>query len=175
MTINRLIYDKRFFLLSAMLASLTSYFWLASRYPALNQKALMGGDLALEDGLSFDAWFLPDQVPEWLPQFMLTFINWLHTNQNGMLFGLGFAVIVMSLLSVIRQYLATSNRPFWSTIKGFLLGAPLGVCVNCAAPIAYGMYRKGVRAESALAMMISSPTLNAIVFPWRWRCCRCIW
>ncbi len=163
MTINRLFYDKRFFLLSALLASLTSYFWLASRYPALNQKALMGGDLVLEDGLSFDAWFLPEQVPEWLPQFVLTFINWLHTNQNGMLFGLGFAVIVMSLLSVSRQYLATSSHPFWAMLKGFLLGAPLGVCVNCAAPIAYGMYRKGVRAESALAMMISSPTLNVIV------------
>lgn len=163
MTINRLFYDKRFFLLSAMLASLTSYFWLASRYPALNQKALMGGDLALEDGLSFDAWFLSDQVPEWLPQFVLTFINWLHTNQNGMLFGLAFAVIVMSLLSVTRQYLATSSHPFWAMLKGFFLGAPLGVCVNCAAPIAYGMYRKGVRAETALAMMISSPTLNVIV------------
>ena len=43
------------------------------------------------------------------------------------------------------------------------MGAPLGVCVNCAAPIAKGMYAGGARAESTLSAMVASPTLNVIV------------
>lgn len=44
-----------------------------------------------------------------------------------------------------------------------VLGAPMGVCVNCAAPIAKGMFSGGMRAETMLSAMISSPTLNVIV------------
>ena len=44
-----------------------------------------------------------------------------------------------------------------------LFGAPLGVCVNCATPIAQGLYAAGARLETALATLISSPTLNIIV------------
>ena len=40
---------------------------------------------------------------------------------------------------------------------------PLGVCVNCAAPIAKGLYAGGARAETTLAAMIASPTLNIVV------------
>ena len=43
------------------------------------------------------------------------------------------------------------------------MGAPLGVCVNCAAPIARGLYAGGLRAETTLSAMIASPTLNVIV------------
>jgi len=54
-----------------------------------------------------------------------------------------------------------------------LLGAPLGVCVNCAAPIGQAMLKGGSRVEVALATMFASPTFNVIVlgmlltlFPW---------
>jgi uncharacterized membrane protein YraQ (UPF0718 family) len=46
---------------------------------------------------------------------------------------------------------------------GMLIGFPLGVCVNCAAPIARGAYKGGGRVETALSMMISSPTLNVVI------------
>src|SRR6185503_333069 len=46
---------------------------------------------------------------------------------------------------------------------GFFTGAPLGVCVNCAAPIARGLFAGGARLESVLAAMIASPTFNVIV------------
>ena len=32
-----------------------------------------------------------------------------------------------------------------------VIGTPLGVCVNCAAPIARGMYTSGLRAETTLS------------------------
>lgn len=44
-----------------------------------------------------------------------------------------------------------------------MIGAPLGVCVNCAAPIAKGIYEAGARAETTLSAMIASPTLNIVV------------
>ena len=69
----------------------------------------------------------------------------------------------MSFLALIKPLLSTKNGGFRSSISGLLMGAPLGVCVNCAAPIAYGLYTKGSRIETALSMMISSPTLNIVV------------
>ncbi len=46
---------------------------------------------------------------------------------------------------------------------GVLVGAPLGVCANCAAPIGKAIYDAGGRVETMLAAMVSSPTLNVIV------------
>jgi uncharacterized membrane protein YraQ (UPF0718 family) len=43
------------------------------------------------------------------------------------------------------------------------IGAPLGVCVNCAAPIAKGIYQAGARAETTLSAMMASPTMNIVV------------
>jgi len=43
------------------------------------------------------------------------------------------------------------------------VGTPLGVCVNCAAPVAKGMHDGGARLETTLATMFSSPTLNIVV------------
>ena len=36
------------------------------------------------------------------------------------------------------------------------MGAPLGVCVNCVAPISKGMYESGQKIETVLATMFSS-------------------
>jgi len=46
---------------------------------------------------------------------------------------------------------------------GMFIGTPLGVCVNCVAPIAKGMYEAGSKMETALAVMFSSPILNIVV------------
>src|SRR5713101_3375688 len=62
---------------------------------------------------------------------------------------------------------------FAGSVTGMLLGAPLGVCVNCAAPIGQAMLKGGSRVEVALATMFASPSFNVIVlgmllalFPW---------
>lgn len=46
---------KRIVFLGLVIATLAVAFWSSSRYPQLNEKALMGGDAKLEDPLSFDA------------------------------------------------------------------------------------------------------------------------
>jgi uncharacterized membrane protein YraQ (UPF0718 family) len=46
---------------------------------------------------------------------------------------------------------------------GTLAGVPLGVCSNCIAPIARGMYASGMSTESVLAAMFASPALNVVV------------
>ena len=40
---------------------------------------------------------------------------------------------------------------------------PLGVCSNCIAPIARGLYASGMGTESVLAAMFASPALNLVV------------
>ena len=46
--------NKRLVIVSMMIAVLAAGFWSGSRVPALNEKAIMGGDTQLEDPLSFE-------------------------------------------------------------------------------------------------------------------------
>ena len=50
-------YEKRFLLAVLIVAVLAYLFWTGSRYPALNEKAMMSGAIQLEDALSFEAKF----------------------------------------------------------------------------------------------------------------------
>jgi len=90
------------------------------------------------------------------------FINWSYTNWKGMLFGL---LLGASLLTLLRYLPASTQSPnrFINALKGMGGGIPLSVCVNCATPIAHSLYSAGIRLELALALLISSPTLNIIV------------
>lgn len=87
--------------------------------------------------------------------------------------------VMGDVLSFEAAFESDTNDPLWlkighSTVNwmltnrqgmtfGVLIGAPPGVCVNCAAPIAYGMRNEGVRNETSLAVTFASPTLNIIV------------
>lgn len=139
---------------------LTAYFWLGSRYPDLDQKALMGGETQLA-AIGFDtivdipanatlAWQIPYNT-----------LNWMYTNWRGMTFGILLGGLLLTLLPLLGQY--RFQNGLLNSIMGMLIGAPLGVCVNCVAPIAQGMFAAGTRTEMALATMFSSPTLNVIV------------
>ncbi len=88
-------------------------------------------------------------------------VNWAYTNWKGMSFGLLFAAAILNLLSNLSRK-RFKNR-WLNTLLGVFSGAPLGVCVNCATPIAQGMHASGVKLETSLATLISSPTLNIIV------------
>ena len=144
-----------------LLAVLTVMFWSSSRYPALNEKALMGGAIELEDPLSFEA-LLPvhniDSVPL---RIIYSTINWLETNRQGMTFGILFAATILTLIGYLKR--KSFRGAFANSLLGLGIGAPLGVCVNCAAPIARGLYAAGSRVETTLAAMIASPTLNIVV------------
>ena len=144
-----------------LLVTIAMFFWFQSRYPDLNDKALMGGAIELQDPLSFEARYQIDPVwPVWKKIFYTT-INWMFTNRRGMMFGVLFGAAMLTALRYMPK--RGFKNAFANSFAGLLIGAPLGVCVNCASPVAAGMYTGGSRAETTLAAMIASPTFNVIV------------
>lgn len=162
--------NKPFIITLLLLIGLALTFWLGSRYPTLNEKALMGGGADMAD-LGFDKVIAVDANAGTLERVFVVTLNWAETNKKGMTFGILFASTILTLISLIKQ--REFNKAWANTLLGVVIGAPLGVCVNCAAPIAKGMQSGGLRRETTLAAMISSPTLNVVIltmlfalFPW---------
>ena len=155
-------YRKRITIIVVLIAALLAWFWLGSRYPSLDEKAAMAGQTVMGDVLSFEAHVPvnPDD-PMWRKIINST-INWVLTNRQGMTFGVLLATLVLTLLQ-LKNLAGGKPGVFRDTVKGMVVGAPLGVCVNCAAPIAYGMSQRGMRKGTSLATMFSSPTLNVVV------------
>lgn len=120
----------------------------------------MGGDTPLS-GLAFDILveILPGTGFWW--QVAANAANWVYTNLNGMLFGIFFGACLLTGFSLLQR--RSFNHPFLDTALGASIGTPLGVCVNCAAPVAQGLHTAGMRLETTLAALVASPTLNAIV------------
>lgn len=152
--------NKRVLLALMLLLSIAVYFWLSSRYPALNEKALMGDTTAI-NGISFNTVLEVVETDPWWKRSAYNFVNWAYTNKQGMTFGILFAAAIMLIIGLLRKH-QFQNR-FANSFLGLVIGAPLGVCVNCATPIAEGFKRSGGRLETAMAMMMSSPTMNVIV------------
>ncbi|HEX3761205.1 MAG TPA: permease [Kofleriaceae bacterium] len=76
---------------------------------------------------------------------------------------MAFGVALAALLSLCLGYWQFNPRGrMRSAFYGMMLGTPLGVCVNCAAPVFKGALRSR-RIEMALALMFASPTLNIVV------------
>ena len=121
----------------------------------------MGSAARLDSPLGFETGIeLPEQ-PTLLTEIITTSLGWFSTNLQGMSFGLLFAAGILLLGPLVSRRLFLGR---WSgTVAGVMVGAPLGVCANCAVPIASGLRAAGARIETALAAMISSPTLNIIV------------
>ena len=152
--------DKRTWILLALMALLCADFWAGSRYPALNEKLLMGTDTPLS-GLAFNQWV--DIAPDagLASRILYTTINWLYTNRQGMTFGILFGALLMTSLRLVDRRSVSSR--FGNSVIGMLIGTPLGVCANCAAPIGKAIHAAGGRPETMLAVTVSSPTLNVIV------------
>lgn len=157
---RRALFDLRLWLTIAAAAITGYYFWIESRYPALSDKALMGDHTSIS-GLAFDTLVLvlPDSGIAW--ELLANAINWLYTNWRGMVFGILFGTLVLTGAPLIRA--RTSGNRYFDAFIGAALGSPLGVCANCATPIACALVAGGRSAEIALAALIASPTLNAIV------------
>lgn len=154
-------YEKRFFLALLIVAILAYLFWTGSRYPALNEKAMMSGAIQLEDVLSFEARFPITPEMSVFERVFWSTLNWINTNKKGMTFGILFAAAFLTAVSYLRT--KSFRGGLANSFLGMAIGTPLGVCVNCAAPIARGMYSSGLRAETTLSAMIASPTLNVVV------------
>ncbi|RMD65044.1 MAG: hypothetical protein D6826_00995, partial [Alphaproteobacteria bacterium] len=162
--------DRRLVLAALITLTVAITFWMGSRIPNLNEKALMGGDAEIEL-LGFDVVFAIEPDDSFIERVVYTTVNWMDTNKRGMTFGVVLAACLMTLLTLFER--KRLKNGFANALMGTVVGAPLGVCVNCAAPIAKGLHAAGARLEMTLAAMISSPTLNVIVltmlfalFPW---------
>ena len=153
--------NKRFAFVLVLLSVSAVLFWSGSRYPSLDEKAIMGGSAALEDPLSFEATLQSQPSDGLLTRVIYSTINWVETNLEGMAFGLVVGACLLTLISLI-QVRGHSNG-YINSLIGIAIGTPLGVCVNCSAPVARGMHDGGARLETTLATMFSSPTLNIIV------------
>jgi uncharacterized membrane protein YraQ (UPF0718 family) len=139
---------------------IAAVFWSQSRVPALNEKAQMGLRTNFSS-IAFDIVLPVDDREPVTERIAKTTVNWLYTNWKGMTFGLLFAAAALTILGSVKH--RSFKSPWLNTLSGMFVGAPLGVCVNCATPIAQGMYAAGARLETALATLVSSPTLNVIV------------
>src|SRR5262245_4632044 len=162
--------DKRLVIASLLVGVLALAFWSGSRYPDLNRKAAVGGDIAVT-GLAFDVAVQGSARDPFWTKVAITAANWGKTNQKGMIFGLLIGAAVLTLLSLLSR--RSVAHPVGNSMMGVLIGAPLGLCVNCATPAAWALHRSGARLETTLAALVSSPSLNAIVatmvvslFPW---------
>lgn len=152
--------DKRFILVLLLTAGVAAYFWGGSRYPALNEKMMMGTSTPFS-GLAFSTIVKISPDEQLIPRIFYATINWAYTNRQGMTFGILFGALIMTLLSLVKRRSFRSR--FANAAMGMAFGTPLGVCVNCAAPIGKAMRAAGASAETTLAAMTSSPTLNVIV------------
>lgn len=120
----------------------------------------MGEDTAFA-GLGFETVVEVDAHTPFLTRIVYTTVNWLYTNKQGMTFGLLVAALLMTLIPLLKPQ--RLQHRLTNTMMGMVVGTPLGLCVNCATPIAQGMYAAGGRMEIALAAMMSAPTLNIVV------------
>jgi uncharacterized membrane protein YraQ (UPF0718 family) len=137
-------------------------FWSQQRYPALLKKLHAGTSVKVAGAISFDALLkvTPDMpVPA---RVMRTSVNWLYTNRFGMYFALPFGAALMTLLASMaspKRFASTSANVFC----GAMAGAPMGVCSNCATPVAQSMIAGGASTRLTVAAMISSPSFNPVV------------
>jgi uncharacterized membrane protein YraQ (UPF0718 family) len=154
-------HPKRFFLLLAATVFLCGSFWLLSRYPELSQKSDASGAVQIEEQLSHRAVISVDSGAGMVEKIAVTFINWAYANKRGMAFGVLLASCFLTLLGYMPT--AGSKNRFWDSVYGMLVGTPLGVCVNCVAPITKAVYEGGKSLQTALALMFSSPGLNIVV------------
>ncbi|VAW70012.1 Alkaline phosphatase [hydrothermal vent metagenome] len=153
--------NRAFWLSLLMLIIITTTFWTQSRVPALNEKAQMGDRINIS-AIAFDSILA---VHESQPLYERTYkssINWAYTNWKGMTFGFLLAATFITLLQTLPKARTKKNH-FLNSLLGLVMGTPLGVCVNCATPIAQGMIQGGARLETSLSLLLSSPTLNPIV------------
>jgi uncharacterized membrane protein YraQ (UPF0718 family) len=149
-----LLRDKRFLLTAVLCLGAGVVFWAGFDGPALAPEDTMGGLLGFESlGNGSPADPLGKRIA-------VEVMAWARANVRLIGFAVLFGGLVTTLLSIVGP--ARHRGGLGSSLAGALVGAPLGVCASCAAPLAAAMTAKGARPETALATIMSAPTLNLI-------------
>jgi uncharacterized membrane protein YraQ (UPF0718 family) len=144
----------------ACIVVLAFSFGYFSRYPDLNRKAMMAQDASVADTISMYPIMIVKADDAFWTKVGKTTVNWTHDNRRGMAFGITLGALFLALFRYISLQPVRSR--FGNSALGMLIGTPLGVCVNCAAPVFKGALRSR-KIELAIALMLSSPTLNIVV------------
>jgi uncharacterized membrane protein YraQ (UPF0718 family) len=144
--------------ISVILLLLT--FWLASRYPSLISKYEHLGSLLPSMAYGKEIFKVTADLPIW-QQILYTTLNWL----DGMKIGMSFGVVFGALIHTYLRYfpIKLGNNSFLNSLKGAVVGMPMGVCANCSVPVACGLTRGKGRVEVALGFLFSSPNFNPVV------------
>ena len=137
-------------------------FWSFQRYPALLKKLHAGSRLSVSGTISFDALLKTDPTMTATERIARTSVNWLWTNRFGMYFALPFGAAMMTLLQLIQRPKRFESAAA-NVFCGAAAGAPLGVCTNCATPIAQSLLLGGASPRLTISAMISSPSFNPVV------------
>ncbi len=147
-------------ILTAAAALMLSVFWFASRYPQLLGKAARLGQAVPSMAYGSEAVHVAATAPV-AGRILAVAINWL----DGMKIGMTFGVLLGALLHTTLRYypLKIGANLYLNSIRGALVGVPMGVCANCAVPAACGVTRGHGRVEVALGFLFSSPNFNPVV------------
>jgi uncharacterized membrane protein YraQ (UPF0718 family) len=139
---------------------LVSVFWFASRYPQLLGKLDHVGQALPSMAFSSELVHVAAEAPLW-QRILASAVNWLDSMKIGMSFG----VLLGTLLHTVLRYypLKIGKNLYLNSLKGALVGVPMGVCANCAVPTACGVTRGHGRGEVALGFLFSSPNFNPVV------------
>lgn len=139
---------------------LLSMFWFLSRYPQLFSRIQHLGEELPSMAYNSEVFTVAADAPIW-KQIAAGTVNWLDNMKIGMSFG----VLMGALLHTVLKYypLKIGENITMNTVKGALVGAPMGVCANCAVPAACGVTRGHGRVEVALGFLFSSPNFNPVV------------
>jgi uncharacterized membrane protein YraQ (UPF0718 family) len=146
--------------LSAFGLVLVGVFWFLSRYPQLISKHEHLGSILPTMAYSSEVLRAGLEAPAW-KRILFGAINWLDSMKIGMSFGVALGALLHTTLHYYPLKLSRSLR--LNSIKGALVGIPMGVCANCAVPTACGVTRGKGRIEVALGFLFSSPNFNPVV------------
>ena len=147
-------------ILAGATLTLVSLFWFASRYPQLLTKAQHVGEALPTMAYSHEILPVAASAPVW-QKMLFGAVNWLDSMKIGMTFGVLFGALLHTCL---RYYpLKIGSNLYLNSLKGALVGVPMGVCANCAVPTACGVTRGHGRIEVALGFLFSSPNFNPVV------------
>ena len=144
-----------------LMAAIAGIFWVDSRYPALMKRYNAGTHITAKGALTFGAVYAVDRTMPLGTRVWRTTVNWLDANRVGMTFSFLFGPAALVFLGTLQR--RKTNSRYANTLLGAVAGVPLGVCTNCVAPIARGLYASGMSRESVLATMFASPALNVVV------------
>lgn len=139
---------------------LIGVFWFASRYPQLLSKSQHVGQSVPSMAYSHELISVAENASNF-EKVVIGAINWL----DGMKIGMTFGVLLGALLHTYLRYypLRIGRNLYLNSLKGALIGVPMGVCANCAVPTACGVTRGHGRVEVALGFLFSSPNFNPVV------------